>query len=97
VSRLTATAAVPLSAHPLRRCFAVLITYSTIESANLSKALKSLSTTNTSYNSSISSLLNKEPTYVVLASNSEDISVSFLHVRALCLVLPQFPQRRRAS
>jgi hypothetical protein len=28
--------------------------------------------------------------YVVLVSDSEDILVSFLHVRALCLVLPQF-------
>jgi hypothetical protein len=28
--------------------------------------------------------------YVVLVSDSEDISVSFLHVRALCLVLLQF-------
>jgi hypothetical protein len=34
----------------------------------------------------ISSLSNKEPTYVVLASNLEDGSVSFLHVRALCPV-----------
>jgi hypothetical protein len=33
----------------------------------------------------------------VLASNLEDTSVSFLHVRALCLVPLQFPQRRRAS
>jgi hypothetical protein len=32
-------------------------------------------------------LLNKEPTYLMLISNSEDILVSFLHVRALCLVL----------
>jgi hypothetical protein len=35
--------------------------------------------------------------YIVLASNLEDISVSFLHVRALCLVPLQFPQRRVAS
>jgi hypothetical protein len=74
-----------------------ILTYSTIESANPSKAPKSLSITNTSYNSLISSLSNKEPTYVLLASNLEDISVSFLHVRALCLVLLQFLQRCRAS
>jgi hypothetical protein len=49
-----------------------------------------LSVTNLYYNSSISLLLNKEPIYVVLASNSEDILVLFLHVRVLCLVLPQF-------
>jgi hypothetical protein len=30
----------------------------------------------------------------VLASDSEDILVSFSHVRALCPVLPQFLQRR---
>jgi hypothetical protein len=35
--------------------------------------------------------------YVVLTSNLEDISVSFLHVRALCLVLLQFLQRCIAS
>jgi hypothetical protein len=35
--------------------------------------------------------------YVVLSSELEDISVSFLHVYALCLVLPQFLQRHRAS
>jgi hypothetical protein len=35
--------------------------------------------------------------YVVLASNLEDILVSFLHVRALCLVPLQFLQRCRAS
>jgi hypothetical protein len=42
----------------------------------------------------VTTLLNKEPMYVVLASDSEDISVSFLHVRAFCPVPPQFPQRR---
>jgi hypothetical protein len=31
--------------------------------------------------------------YAVLVSNLEDISVSFLHVRALCSVPPQFLQR----
>jgi hypothetical protein len=35
--------------------------------------------------------------YIVLASNLEDISVSFLHVRALYLVSLQFLQRRVAS
>jgi hypothetical protein len=67
------------------------VTYSTIEWVNLSSGSIFLSATNLCYNSSISSLLNKEPIYVVLASDSEDILVSFLHVRALCLVLPQFP------
>jgi hypothetical protein len=50
-----------------------------------------------SYESSISSLSNKELAYVVLESNLEDTSISFLHVRALYLVAPQFPQRCRAS
>jgi hypothetical protein len=35
--------------------------------------------------------------YIVLASNLEDISVSFLYVRALCLVSLQFLQRCVAS
>jgi hypothetical protein len=35
--------------------------------------------------------------YVVLTSNLEDTSVSFLHVRALCLVLSQFLQRCTVS
>jgi hypothetical protein len=35
--------------------------------------------------------------YIVLTSNLEDISVSFLHMRALCLVLLQFLQRCVAS
>jgi hypothetical protein len=56
-----------------------------------------LGSTNSRYASLISSLLNKEPTYVVLTLDLEDISVSFLHVRALCLVPPQFLQRRTAS
>jgi hypothetical protein len=46
--------------------------------------------TNTRYNSSISSLSNKDPIYVVLVSDSEDILVSFLHVRALYPAPPQF-------
>jgi hypothetical protein len=33
----------------------------------------------------------------MLAFDLEYTSVSFLHVRALCLVLPQFLQRYRAS
>jgi hypothetical protein len=33
----------------------------------------------------------------MLESNLEDTSVSFLYVRALCLVLLQFLQRYRAS
>jgi hypothetical protein len=33
----------------------------------------------------------------MLESNLEDTSVFFLHVRALCPVLPQFLQRRIAS
>jgi hypothetical protein len=53
--------------------------------------------TNSCYASSNSSLLNKELAYVVLASNSEDASVSFWHVRALCPVSPQLPQRQRAG
>jgi hypothetical protein len=35
--------------------------------------------------------------YVVLILDLEDISVSFLHVRALCPVPLQFLQRRTAS
>jgi hypothetical protein len=69
------------------------LTYSTIEWVNPSSGSIFLSATNSCYNSSISSLSNKEPIYVILASNSEDILVSFLHVRVLCLVLPQFLQR----
>jgi hypothetical protein len=53
--------------------------------------------TNLCYDSLILLLLNKKPTYVVLVSNLEEASVSFLHVRALCLVSLQFLQRRRVS
>jgi hypothetical protein len=56
-----------------------------------------LSATNLYYNSLILLLLNKEPTYVVLILDLEDILESFLHVRALCLVLLQFLQRRVTS
>jgi hypothetical protein len=73
------------------------ITYSTIEWVNPSSGSIFLGATNLYYNSSISSLSNKEPIYVVLASNSEDILVLFLHVRVLYLVPPQFLQRRIVS
>ena len=73
------------------------ITYSTTEWINPLSGSKMLGSPNSRYNSSISSLSNKEPTYVVLASDLEDASVSFLHVRALCPVPPQLPQRRRAG
>jgi hypothetical protein len=49
-----------------------------------------LSSTNSRYASLILLLLNKEPTYVVLILDLEDIFVSFLHVHALYLVLLQF-------
>jgi hypothetical protein len=52
-----------------------------------------LGSPNLCYNSSISSLSNKKPTYVMLILDLEDISVSFLHVHVLCLVPPQFLQR----
>jgi hypothetical protein len=66
------------------------LTYFTIELVNPISWSKCLGTTNLCYNSSISSLLNKDPMYIVLVSNPEDISISFLHVRALYLVPPQF-------
>jgi hypothetical protein len=92
----------------VREDFIILLTCFIIELATLSSWLhyragyiielvKTLSTVTLFYASLISSLLNKEPTHVILASNLEDISVSFLHVRALCLVLLQLLQRRRAS
>jgi hypothetical protein len=49
-----------------------------------------LSSSNLYYNSLILSLLNKKYTYVILILDLEDISVSFLHVRVLYLVSPQF-------
>jgi hypothetical protein len=70
------------------------VTYFTIELVNPTSWSKCLGTTNSCYDSSISSLSNKDPIYIVLVSDPEDISVSFLHVRALCPVPPQFPQRR---
>jgi len=73
------------------------VTYSTIKPAKPSSRPFFLGTTNSCYASLFLSLLSKEPMYVVLASVSEDISISFFHVRALCLVLLQFPQRRRAG
>jgi hypothetical protein len=73
------------------------ITYSTTKCVNLLSALKRLSTTNLRYASLILLLLNKEPTYAVLTLDLEYIFVSFLHVRALYLVLLQFLQRCIAS
>jgi hypothetical protein len=71
--------------------------YSTTKRVNLLSRLKMLSSTNLYYASLILLLLNKEPTYVVLASNLEYASIFFLHVRELYLVLLQFLQRCRAS
>jgi hypothetical protein len=56
-----------------------------------------LSAANLYYNSLILLLLNKEPMYVILILDLEDISVSFLHMRVLYLVILQFLQRCRAS
>jgi hypothetical protein len=56
-----------------------------------------LSSSNLYYNSLILLLLNKKPTYVMLILDFEDISVSFLYVRVLYLVSPQFLQRYRVS
>jgi hypothetical protein len=63
------------------------LTYSTIKPTKPLSRPFSLGTTNSYYASSILLLSNKEPTYVALISNLEYISISFLHVRALCLVL----------
>jgi hypothetical protein len=79
------------------RAIIYTITYSTTEPATPPSRPLFLGTTNSTYASSIPSLSNKEPIYVVLASDSEDASLSFLHVRALCPVPLQFPQRRRAG
>jgi hypothetical protein len=49
-----------------------------------------LSIINLCYKSLILLLLNKELTYIILISNLEDISISLLHVHALCLALLQF-------
>jgi hypothetical protein len=73
------------------------ITYSITQQLKPPNSSKCLGTTNTSYKFSFSSLLSKEPAYVVLTSDSEVSSTSFLHVRALCPVLPQFPQCRKAG
>ena len=54
--------------------------YFTIKLPNPSNCLKKLSSTNSCYVFSISSLSNKEPVYVVLILDLEDISISFLHV-----------------
>jgi hypothetical protein len=79
------------------KSFNLLVTYSITKPATSPSRPLFLSTTNLSYASLNSSLLNKKPMYVVLASKLEDILVSFLYVRALYLVLPQFLQRYRAS
>jgi hypothetical protein len=73
------------------------ITCSIIELVTSSSWSKMLGSPNSCYASSIPLLSNREPTYVVLTSDSEDISVSFLHVRTLCPVPPQFSQRRTAG
>jgi hypothetical protein len=61
------------------------ITYSTSKPANPVSRPLFLGTTNLPYAFLILLLLNKEPTYVVLTLDLEDISISFLHVRALYL------------
>jgi hypothetical protein len=70
--------------------FTVFITYSISEPATSVSRPLFLGTTNTCYESLILLLVNKELAYVMLRSNIEDTSVSFLHVRALCPVLLQF-------
>jgi hypothetical protein len=67
-----------------------LLTYSITKPNTLPNLTKRLSGTNLYYVSLILLLLNKEPMYIVLVSNLEDISVFFLYIRALCLVLLQF-------
>jgi hypothetical protein len=69
----------------------VIITYSTIALVNPSCWSVFLGATNARYNSSISSLLNKKPMYVVLASDSEDISIYFFGTFGCCA------QSRRSS
>jgi hypothetical protein len=73
------------------------ITYSITEWIKSPSGSKRLGSSNLCYASLILSLLNKGPIYVVLTSDSEDASISFLHVRALCPVPPQFPQCCRAG
>jgi hypothetical protein len=68
------------------------ITYSTITLVNSSPWSVFLGTTNFYYASSIPSLSDKEPIYVMLSSDLEDISVSFLHMYVLYPVMLQFPQ-----
>jgi hypothetical protein len=74
-----------------------MLTYSTTKQVNLLSRLKMLSSTNLYYASLILLLLNKEPKYIVLASNLEYTSISFLHIYVLYLVLLQFLQRCIAS
>jgi hypothetical protein len=77
--------------------YIISLTYSISEPATLVSWPLFLSTTNTCYESLILSLLNRKLVYVVLESNLEDTSVSFLHVRALCPILLQLLQRCIAS
>jgi hypothetical protein len=56
------------------------ITYFTIKLPNPSNCLKKLDSTNSYYISLISSLLNKEPVYIILILDLEDISISFLYI-----------------
>jgi hypothetical protein len=67
--------------------------YSTTEPAKAPSRPFLLGMTNSCYTSSFLLLLDKEPMYVVLASNSEDTSISFSHLCALCPIPPQFPER----
>lgn len=60
-----------------------ILTYSIIELVTSSSWSKRLGSPNSCYNSSISSLLNKEPMYVVLASDSEDASIFFTRSRVV--------------
>ena len=54
--------------------------YSTIELPNPSNCPKKLGSTNSCYVFLISLLSNKEPAYVVLILDLEDISIFFLYV-----------------
>jgi hypothetical protein len=73
------------------------LTYSISEWRTSASVAESLGSTNSFYHSSISSLSTQSYVHIELNSDSEFSSVSFLHVRALCPVPPQFPQRRRAG
>jgi hypothetical protein len=71
--------------------------YSITKPNTLLNLIKRLSSTNLYYASLILLLLNKEPMYIMLISNLEDISVFFLYIYTLYLVLLQFLQRCIAS